>query len=74
MSWNYRIVKYKDGTGYGLHEVFYDKGGQPTGMGERPASFGCGEDEDPESIHKSLRKASADAIKRPTLIEPDQWH
>jgi hypothetical protein len=71
MSWNYRIVKYKDGTGYGLHEVYYDKGGQPTGMTKRPVSFTCFGDEGPEGIQESLRIARADALKRPTLIEPD---
>lgn len=23
MSWNYRIVEYADGSGFGLHEVYY---------------------------------------------------
>jgi hypothetical protein len=23
MSWNYRIVRYRNGEGFGLHEVFY---------------------------------------------------
>ena len=41
MSWNYRIVEYRDGSGFGLHEVFYDDKGQPWSMTEQPASFAC---------------------------------
>ena len=27
MTWNYRVVKYSDGSGYGLHEIYYDDDG-----------------------------------------------
>lgn len=30
MSWNYRVMKYKDG-GLGVHEVYYDKKGKVDG-------------------------------------------
>ena len=39
MSWNYRIVKYANGDGYGLHEVFYDAAGNPKSMTAEPAGF-----------------------------------
>ncbi len=32
MTWNYRIVKYADGSGFGLHEVGYNLMGEPVSM------------------------------------------
>lgn len=71
MSWNYRIVKYKDGSGYGLHEVFYDDNGVPSGMTKNPAGFVSSEYEGPAGIHESMMMARTDAIRRPVLEEPD---
>ena len=39
MSWDYRVVQYDDGSGFGLHEVYYDKSGNPTKMTTRPCGF-----------------------------------
>lgn len=71
--WNYRIVKYKDGSGFGLHEVFYDKDGEPWAMTENPASFVCDNDEGPNGINQSLSRARVDALKRPVFDEPKKW-
>ena len=35
MSWNYRVLRYKDGC-VGIHEVYYDEDGRPEGCTERP--------------------------------------
>lgn len=45
MTWNYRIVRYPNNEGFGLHEVYYDKDGQSWGMTESPTSFVCGAEE-----------------------------
>ena len=70
MSWNYRIVKYADGSGYGLHEVYYDDYGNEEAMTENPASF---VGESPEDIHGQMITARTDAIKRPIFEEPLSW-
>ena len=73
MSWNYRVVRYHSGDGYGLHEVYYDNNGLEWGMTKEPAVFVCGPDEGVEGIRGSLMKAKLDAQKRPILDEPDIW-
>ena len=70
MSWNYRIVRYANGDGYGLHEVMYDDEGLPWAMTEDPCTFACGVDEGPQGIKQSLLMARVDAIKRPVFDEP----
>lgn len=72
MSWNYRIVRYRNNDGFGLHEVFYDKNNLPWTMTEEPASFVCGVDEGPNGVKQSLLMARVDAIKRPIFDEPDE--
>jgi len=72
MSWNYRIVRYRSGEGFGLHEVFYDDDGLPWGMTENPATFVSGTDEGPAGIKGSLLRARVDAIKRPVFDEPEE--
>ena len=42
MSWNYRIMKYEDGS-LGIHEVFYDEEGDVQGWTENAVSV-YGED------------------------------
>lgn len=70
-TWNYRIVKYADGSGFGLHEVYYDGDGQPWGMTDEPASFVCDIDEGPNGVKQSLLTARVDAIRRPIFNEPE---
>jgi hypothetical protein len=66
MSWNYRLVRYRDGSGYGLHEIVYDGDGQPTGMTEQPISFGCDRNEDAvKEISEALKLALNDVTNRP---------
>lgn len=73
--WNYRIVKYVTGDGFGLHEVYYDDAGQPWAMTERPATFQTDESEDENAVRRMLQLALDDAQKRPVLVEPrkGQW-
>lgn len=70
MSWNYRIVEYADGTGYGLHEVHYNADGDATTMTSSPAAF---VGDSPEEIRGSLIMAKMDASRRPVFQEPDDW-
>ena len=73
MSWNYRIVRYRDNKGFGLHEVYYDKDGEPWGMTEDAARFICDAEEGPGGITGSLMMARTDVRKRPMLDVPDKW-
>jgi hypothetical protein len=69
MSWNYRIVKYADGSGFGLHEVHYDKKGREISMTENLASFAG---DTAEEVRSSLMMAKMDAYKRPVFDEPSE--
>lgn len=74
MSWNYRIVRYKDGSGFGLHEVYYcDDTGEAYAMTARPVTFVCDVDEGKAGIEQSLMMARTDARKRPIFDEPESW-
>jgi hypothetical protein len=70
MSWNYRIVRYADGSGYGLHEVYYDKDGKERSMTADPIDF---TGESPEEIRGSMLMAKVDVVKRPVFDEPAGW-
>lgn len=70
MTWNYRIVKYADGTGFGLHEVHYDEEGKEVSMTENPVRFAS---ETAEELRDSLIIAKTSAINRPVLEPPKEW-
>ena len=72
MSWNYRIVKYRDNSGFGIHEVYYDDEGKPWGMTSDPGDFCCGLEEGKEGIVSSLCHAMIDVLRTPVLIEPEE--
>lgn len=70
MTWNYRIVEYKNGTGFGLHEVHYNKDGEPISMTDNPAAFvGASR----EVVYDSLVRAKMDAMRRPVLQDRPEW-
>lgn len=73
MTWNYRIVRYRDGQGYGLHEVHYDKDGNAWSMTTDPAGFVADAEEGPEIVIKALGMAMNDATTRGVFDEPDKW-
>lgn len=73
MTWNYRIVRYHDDKGFGLHEVYYDEAGQPKSMTASPVGFACGVEEGPDGIRGSLMTAHSDAMQRPVFDEPKEW-
>lgn len=67
MTWNYRIVRYRDGKGFGLHEVYYDdETHQPNGRTVEPI-ISCDEEEGSVGIIKSLSQALRDARELPVL-------
>lgn len=70
MSWNYRIVKYFAGDGYGLHEVHYDADGKETHMTENPAAF---VGDTPQEVVSSIIMARTDAMRRPVFDQPKDW-
>ena len=70
MTWNYRIVRYRDGSGFGLHRVHYDANNFPWMMTESPAVF-VGDSVD--ELQKSLLLAYNDANARPVFDEPEVW-
>lgn len=73
MSWNYRIVRYRDSGAFGLHEVYYNKAGEPTAMTAQCCTFGCDDEDGPQGIVQSLARAMNDAVNRPVLEEPITW-
>jgi hypothetical protein len=72
-KWNYRIVKYADGSGFGLHEVYYDENGDPQAMTAGPVAFSVPPDEGPDGVQNSLAMAAADAFSRSVFHEPKTW-
>jgi hypothetical protein len=68
MTWNYRIVRYADGSGFGLHEVFYENGAAVS-MTVAAIPFVSDSEEGPQGVIESLRMALADAENRPVLDE-----
>lgn len=73
MTWNYRIVRYPNNEGFGLHEVYYDSDGQPWGMTEDAVRFVCSAEEGTAGIVDSLLTARVDASRRPVFDVPDVW-
>ena len=71
-SWNFRIVRYADGSGYGLHEVYYDERGKPETMTEEPIGLMCDTDEGAEGIIRSVGQIVQD-LRLPVLDEPEEW-
>jgi hypothetical protein len=69
VSWNYRITRNPDSSGFALREVFYDDDGRPNGWTD-PIIFAW-PDEGPEGIAKSLELALKDARRLPVLDLPD---
>lgn len=70
MSWNYRIVKYADDSGYGVHEVYYNPDGSPRSMTQEPAVI-TGDTE--SEIREATSMMMADTRKRPVFEEPPGW-
>lgn len=64
------MVKYADGTGFGIHEVHYSKDGVEISMTENPATF-AGDSAD--EVRSSLMRAKMDAGRRPVFDEPKDW-
>jgi len=70
MSWDYRVVRYANGSGYGLHEVYYDEEGIPVNMTKDPVGF-YGETNN--ELLKTLLMAVRNVIETPILEEPPEW-
>ena len=73
MTWNYRIVRYKNGSGFGLHEVFYNKSGKATAMTQNPISFSVDAEEGANTVISAMSMALSDAITRGVFDEPEKW-
>lgn len=69
--WNYRIIRYKNNSGYGLHEVYYNDMNVPYTYTENPVGFACDLGEGSDGVKKSLEIALIDANKHPVLDEND---
>ena len=65
----YRIVCYRSGKGYGLHEVFFDTDGEPFGMKKEPSYFAA---ESVITIRQTLTQA-LEAAALSVLVEPEHW-
>lgn len=69
-GWNYRLVQYHDGSGYGVHEVYYDKDGKEVSMTAEPVSLVA---ETAEEICASILEVRLDVVRRPIFVEPAGW-
>ncbi len=65
--WNYRIIRYADNEGFGLHEVHYVNG-EVDSWTERPIVVSQSE----AGITEQLLTMRVDAKKRQILDEPDK--
>jgi len=80
MTWNYRLVKksFKGCHCYEIHEVYYNKKGEPTMMTEDPIDF-CyceheGDDKDAKKCIISDMKRALKTIKKyPIFVPPEKW-
>ncbi len=75
MSWNYRILKHVDDAGifkahypdgiiwYGIHEVYYDKNGEPDSCTEKP----CDVVQEDLNFIKTDLKMMLEATSKPVL-------
>jgi len=70
MSWNYRIVKYASGKGFGLHRVRYNAEGEEMSMSELPVTFAG---DTPAEVVDELVLAKMDSTRRPVFVEPAGW-
>ena len=64
MSWNYRIIRHKEGR-FALHEVYYHDDGRMKMYSTYPISFGSDAEAGPEELILSLEMALKDARERP---------
>jgi hypothetical protein len=73
LPWNYRIVRYKDGSGFGLHRVYYKKGGffRPDVLYHSPCIFTCDPEEGPSGIILDVRLALQDLEKFIEIIDEE---
>ena len=68
-QWNYRLVKYADGSGFGVHEVYYENDKQ-IGMTETPETLrGKGR----KRLKKNIAMMLADVMRQPVLDELQAW-
>ncbi|QCI68846.1 hypothetical protein [Phreatobacter stygius] len=61
MTWNYRMVRRADGSGFALFEVFYNDAGGATAMSARPATLDVTAEEGPERLIREIELALEDA-------------
>lgn len=71
MSWNYRVVKYANNEGFGLHEVYYDAKGKIDGWTEDPI-LTCSADEVPEIEFIKEFKAMTRDIENEAFLEEEE--
>ena len=70
MTWNYRIVRHADGSGFGLHEVYYNEAGEELRMTVEPVTFFS---DTAEGVREALILAKMEATRRPVFDEPQDW-
>jgi hypothetical protein len=66
MSWNYRLIKHKDGL-VGLHEVFYDEQDNPKAYTKFAVFYG----DDVEDVLREMRNALNDSENQAVLLAID---
>lgn len=69
MKWNFRVMLHDDTIS--LHEVFYDKAGDPIAYTMEPISFSCDAREGQDGLIKWLEMALHDAKTTVLFKESD---
>jgi hypothetical protein len=70
MTWSYRICRYRNGEGYGLHEVYYRPDGTARAMTVDPVTF---DGDTLDEVCNALELALRGATQKPVFEEPETW-
>lgn len=76
MSTEWRVVRYKDGSGYGLHQVNYDNEGLPYGMSAQPVVLQVPDILGPHRIMQIMREIIQSLGNEQMVVifnEPEAW-
>lgn len=75
MTWNYRVVKYKDpdkqGVAFGVHEIYYDDENRPRAMTAEPESRRDLVGDSVEELIRIIDMWQTDVSRFPVLDEKD---
>ena len=72
MSWNYRVIRYANNEGFGLHEVYYDESGKVEGWTEDPVITCSANESFEREFIRELKAMMKDIESAGPVIEEDE--